>query len=73
MNGFLQKFSSPMRIWLGTKMVIMLDDPVDVETVLTSPHCLSKDESYKFIKEGLATDGLVTNDGMISVLGGYLS
>lgn len=53
-----------MRMWLGTKLVIMLDSPVDVETVLTSPHCLSKDKAYKYLKEGLATEGLVTNDGM---------
>lgn len=55
-----------MRMWLGPKLVIMLANPIDIETVLTSPHCLSKDEAYKFLKEGLATEGLVTSEGTFS-------
>lgn len=62
--NYVSTYASPVRIWRGTDIFIILDNPVDVETVLTSPHCLTKEKLYRFIKEGLDTNGLVTNEGL---------
>ncbi|XP_055679623.1 probable cytochrome P450 313b1 [Lutzomyia longipalpis] len=53
-----KNFNSPSRWWIGTKMYVMVKKPEDMQTVLNSPHCLSRAEVYEFLKS-FGGDGLV--------------
>lgn len=52
----------PVGIWLGTKFLIFVDNPRDIETVLTSPNC-ARDEIYQYIKEVIGVNGIFTSEG----------
>lgn len=52
---------TPARAWFGPVLVIGIADPQDMQTVLSSPHCLQKGYMYKFIHN---QSGLFTADGM---------
>lgn len=53
-------------MWLGPDMFIIVNDPIDVEAILNSPHCLDKDKVYTLVKDGMGTHGLITNAGTFS-------
>lgn len=61
LTNYVSIYASPVRIWCGSKIFVILDNPVDVEKVLT--HCLTKDKLYDVVKDALNTNGLITNDG----------
>lgn len=60
-----QKYGSPLRLWLGPKMYLLLDNADDIETVLKSPHCLNKESVYHYVQESLSVNGLFTLEGKI--------
>lgn len=51
---------TPVRAWFGPVLVIGVAHPEDMQTVLSSPHCLQKGYMYKFIHN---QSGLFTADG----------
>lgn len=58
-NEFHRDFGGPGKFWLGNRLFVYVDDPVDIETILNSPHSLNKGESYDFISESIGL-GLIT-------------
>ncbi|KOB71351.1 Cytochrome P450 4G49, partial [Operophtera brumata] len=48
--GYAEKFGSVVRVWLGTKLVIFLTEPDDVEVILNSNVHIDKSTEYKFFK-----------------------
>lgn len=62
-SKMLTDYPSPTGMWLGPEFFVLLDHPIDIETVLTSPHCTDKAKVYHMVRQVLETDGLVSNEG----------
>ena len=62
-DNFMRVHKYPTRLWIGTRLFILLNNPDDIKAVLTSPHCLSKSDSYHFVKETFSGEGLLTSEG----------
>lgn len=60
-----EKYNSPIRIWLGTKLFVYVDNIEDVEAVLSSAECTNRDEIYQYLKEALGVNGVFTLEGML--------
>lgn len=59
-------YGSPVRLWLGPKMIVFISDAENAEIVLKSKDCLNKPDSfYKIVRDGLKVDGLFTSKGKI--------
>lgn len=71
-SKMLTDHPSPTGLWLGPQFFVVLDHPVDIETVLTSPHCMDKADIYQMVRQVLETDGLVSNHGIQFRLRGYI-
>lgn len=56
-------FEKPMRFWLGPKLFVFVSAPDDMQAILNSQECLSRDDVYDYIK-CFTGDGLVTLRGM---------
>lgn len=41
-------YQSPAKMWSGPLLIVLIDNPEDLQVVLTSPHCLEKASIYKF-------------------------
>lgn len=52
-------YGTHFRFWVGTKPIVAVADPEDIEIVLNSPNCLEKWEAQKyfqsFLGQGLGT------------------
>lgn len=48
-DRFVKEKGTPNKTWLGPILVVNLDRPEDVRTVLMSPHCLEKPYLYRFL------------------------
>jgi cytochrome P450 len=62
----LKKYGSPLRIWLGPKLFIVLDHPDDAQIIMHSSNSSYKGDVYKFFdfyKNG--SGGLLTFNGEI--------
>ncbi|XP_018565944.1 cytochrome P450 4C1-like [Anoplophora glabripennis] len=55
----VERYPSPMSIWLGPRLFFCLTDPHHAEKILTSQKCLGKDHFYKFMIYNIGT-GLLT-------------
>lgn len=42
--------SSPRKLWLGHQLIVVIDDPEQLQKVLSSKYCLDKPDLYKGIK-----------------------
>lgn len=51
--------------WLGPRLAVFCDDPVNVKTVLNSKHCFGKPYLYRLMTA--AGNGLFTSDGNYSL------
>lgn len=60
-----ENIESPIGMWIGTKFLIFVYNPKDIETILTSPNIV-RDKMYKYIKDTTGVDGLFTSEGEIS-------
>lgn len=49
---FMAQMKTPFYTWFGGALVIIIDDPDDVHTVLTSKSCMEKAFVYKFFNMG---------------------
>lgn len=55
----IKKYPTPMKVWLGTKLNVLIDRPEDVQIVLTQ--CLNRQDFLKFL-ECFGGSGLITLD-----------
>lgn len=51
---FMKTKGTPNKIWLGPILVVSLDRPEDVKTILMSPNCLEKPYLYRFLPAELS-------------------
>ncbi|XP_058116997.1 uncharacterized protein LOC131284572 [Anopheles ziemanni] len=58
----LKKYGNSFRVWLGTQLVILVQDPKDIEVLLGSPKYIDKSTEYDFIRPWLG-EGLLTSRG----------
>ncbi|KAL0839732.1 hypothetical protein ABMA28_016375 [Loxostege sticticalis] len=59
---YAEKYGDVVRGWLGTKLVIFLNDAVDVEVILNSHVHIDKSSEYNFFKPWLG-EGLLISSG----------
>lgn len=57
------KYASPVRVWMGPHLYILVTDPKSAETVLRSKACLNKPDVYEAVRHVLGGDGLFTAAG----------
>lgn len=62
MERLRKEYGSFFRVFLGPKLFIVLTDPKDVESVLSSQNLIEKSEEYDFMKAWLGT-GLLISTG----------
>lgn len=62
-SGLSKYYTSPFRFWIGPTLIVMVDNADDAEIILSSQHCLNKQDCYKYVREGISYDGLFTCDG----------
>lgn len=55
-------YEKPMRFWLGPKLFVLVSAPEDMQAILNSQECLSRDDVYDYIR-CFTGDGLVTLRG----------
>lgn len=58
----LRQYGDCLRVWLGTQLVIVVQDPKDIEVLLSSPKYIDKSTEYDFIRPWLG-EGLLTSRG----------
>lgn len=56
---------TPLRFWLGPKLFVVVTAPEDMQAILNSQECLSRDDVYDYIK-------CFTGDGLVTLRGTYL-
>lgn len=67
MTYLTTNWPTPLRFWLGPKFFILVTKPADVQAVLTSQHCLNRDDVYDFTRT-YAGDGLIALKSMCIAL-----
>ncbi|KAL1394468.1 hypothetical protein pipiens_011932 [Culex pipiens pipiens] len=45
-----QRYTSPVKFWLGPLLMVVVDRPEDLKIVLNSQHCLDKVDPYRFFR-----------------------
>lgn len=64
LDEIAKKYSSPMRLWFGSKMLIFIADAENAEIVLKSKDCLNKpDIFYNVLRDSMSVDGILTSQG----------
>lgn len=58
-----EKYHQPIRLWLGTRFFIFVDNAEDIQTILCEPATLNRDKSYQFIREAIGVNGMFTLEG----------
>lgn len=58
----LKEYGSILRVFLGTKLFVVLSNPKDVEILLSSQALIEKSDEYDFMRPWLGT-GLLTSTG----------
>lgn len=57
-NDVLNEYDGMAKVWMGSRLVVICDDPVNIKTILMSKDCLDKPYLYRMITslgEGLFT------------------
>lgn len=62
---YADRYGTVVRGWLGTKLIIFLSDPDDVEVILNSHIHIDKASEYRFFKPWLG-EGLLISSGTLS-------
>lgn len=52
-------------LWVGTKLVVICDDPVNMKTILMSKHCVDKPYYYRLVTA--IGDGLFFANGIFRI------
>lgn len=60
--AIMAKYPSPMRFWLGPKLLVVFYTPAGAETILSSSKMNWKDDVYRFMKPFLG-NGLIPASG----------
>nr|XP_018900256.1 PREDICTED: cytochrome P450 4C1-like [Bemisia tabaci] len=58
-TGLCQEYGSPFKIWLGSRLVVFITKPEDIQIILNSSKTLEKDNVYMFV-EAMVGAGLLT-------------
>nr|XP_018915914.1 PREDICTED: cytochrome P450 4C1-like [Bemisia tabaci] len=58
-TGLCEEYRSPFKFWLGSKLLVFITKPEDIQIILNSSKTLGKDDIYKFFDAAAGT-GLVT-------------
>lgn len=66
---FMAEMNTPFYAWFGGALVLVIDDPDDAHTVLTSKSCMEKAFVYKFFNMGAS---LFTAPGAYSLAIQYI-
>uniref|UniRef100_A0AAG5CXD5 Cytochrome P450 n=1 Tax=Anopheles atroparvus TaxID=41427 RepID=A0AAG5CXD5_ANOAO len=61
-DWLLKKYGNSLRVWLGTQLVVLVQDPKDIEVLLGSSKYIDKSTEYDFIRPWLG-EGLLTSRG----------
>ncbi|PSN47209.1 hypothetical protein C0J52_07883 [Blattella germanica] len=64
MVAMTNEYPLPMRMWLGPKLIVVLDNPDDIEVILTHPKSQRKDKIYKLMEPYIG-NGLITSSETI--------
>lgn len=59
----MTKYQSPVRVWMGPKLYVLIQDAKNADIVLRSKSCLEKPEEYETVRDVLGGDGLFTAKG----------
>ena len=61
---YAEKYGTVVRGWLGSKLIIFLTDPNDIEVILNSQVHIDKASEYRFFKPWLG-EGLLISSGTV--------
>lgn len=65
LDAFRKRYSSPIRVWLGPKLVVFITDAENTELVLKSKDCLNKPMVfYKTLRNAIKLDSIFTLKGL---------
>lgn len=53
-------------LWMGTKLVILCDDPVNMKTILMSKNCIDRPYNYRLLSS--CGDGIFTARGKFEIV-----
>ncbi|XP_050086156.1 cytochrome P450 4d10-like [Anopheles aquasalis] len=62
LGGLIKRYGDCFRLWLGTHLLVIINDPKDIEAILSNPKCIDKSIEYSFFRLWLG-DGLLTSTG----------
>lgn len=48
-NGVLNEYDGMAKLWMGSRLVVICDDPVNIRTILMSKDCLDKPYLYRMV------------------------
>lgn len=66
LDDYGKNYQSPMRLWLGTILMIFVADAESADFLLKSKDCLNKpDVLYKVLSDALSVDGVLTLKGCV--------
>lgn len=47
----MERYGKPFRMWLGTKFIVVVTQPEDIQIILNDANCMQKSEFYRFFFE----------------------
>ncbi|CAL1678464.1 unnamed protein product [Lasius platythorax] len=59
LTELVEKYSTPLRLWMGNKLYIIINKPDQIQTILQNSHCLDKSVIYTLF-EPVFGKGLLT-------------
>lgn len=63
LKTLFERKGSPAKFWLGSKLLIFINDPAQCEQVLENTNSMDKGDLYKIIAHGVGY-GLITLSGL---------
>lgn len=65
LDSYMKRYSRPIRVWLGPKLVVFITDAENTELVLKSKDCLNKPMLfYKILRDAIKYDSIFTVKGL---------
>lgn len=54
--NYIKIYKSPLKFWLGPRLLVIVSKPQDIHDVLTSQNSLDKDEFYRIFNDAAKTE-----------------